>query len=245
MGDFPVLTFLLGLIPAAGLVLGFISLIKKKHEKKRKKDGIKEFQFFGNEQNLLTGELETLYNKLEACYRTIREIDIKIDSLMENASLFDEEDRQDDEIKIIIEKQNKIINYLSGYFDNYSSLYLKIFLEIMTGLYKKSDMAKIDAEKYIPKLKADADDAIQLLKKMLVYPKVPHEEIDEAIKKIEKEINNIKLSLITYHSNKLLSNISPVEDAHKRKKEEGYDDLLLLIDNLDDNYERFIHGRGA
>jgi len=188
---------------------------------------------------ILSSEVKNLKNKMEAAFYKIQDIDIKIDTLSGYVRLLKDE-MHNEEAKNLVERQKAVIKYLSGYFDSYSALFIDILMQIKIELFNKDNKAKINVKDYIAELKKDTEDAVSLLKKFLSYSKVSHTETDKSIEKMETAITAIKTHLITYQSEMMLSNMSPIEDEYKLKTISAYNEIIVMADNLDNQYERFM-----
>jgi len=186
----------------------------------------------------LSNEVKNLKNKMEAAYRKIRDIDIKLDTLSAYVRLL-KDDMHNEKAKNLVERQKAVIKYLSGYFDSYAALFIDILMQIKIELFNKDDKAKVNVKDYIAELKKDTEDAVSLLKKFLSYPNVSHTETDKSIEKMEAAITAIKTHLITYQSEMLLSKMSPIDDEYKLKTISAYNEIIVTADNLDNQYERF------
>jgi hypothetical protein len=229
-----VLVFITGII----LILVFPKIIdsikERKNTKNKTTDTIINFENYRSSNK----NIKLLKIKTEIIYQKLININTKINKLVEYVELV-RQDYEDNSIAKIIEKQNEIIKYLAVYYDKYASIFLELYLQLEIERYKKIKNKNIDVKEYIFSMTNDTDKIISFVKNFPVYPEIEHIEINKSIGKINKTLKNIKASLVSYHSNMILNNISPIEDDFDVNNKED-NDIIIEIDDLTNQYERFI-----
>jgi hypothetical protein len=234
------------LVLVAGLIFIFgmpsiLNAIKNREGQKNKRFNI-SFQTanYCNKKIYKKRIIKPLVEKIELIYQKIIDICNKVGKLVEYVEMLREYET-DNEIDNIIEKQDKVINYLCEYYDKYASLFLRLYLQIEISIFENIDFNKIEIKKYISTLTDDMDNEIQFIRKFSLCLKSENNEIDKSIEIINETIKKIKTNIIAIHSNKILSDISPIEDTHNILNDiSNYSNIDGMMDNLDYQYERFI-----
>lgn len=140
----------------------------------------------------------------------------------------------------IIKKYKDIIKYCNIYYDKYSSIYLDNVFQIFIALLKNIRTKNFDIRKFSDYINKKIKSVIDDLK---FSPNIEYNELERAIIRINKSINEIKIYLITLQSKETLSNISPVIDEVEIMKMTNIGDTEMLIrntNNLNEQYEKFI-----